>query len=139
MLYPDTVEADKLVHKPWFAACILAAAFLIFFAFDLTGTVFGEFMRPAIGEPGDSGLYGRFAVALAVAMLFVANVVLIGFLPLGVQVAVVWVELLILFLSFFYTFDLSFPFIADKVPFMITHFPAHCFITDRLVEEMAVI
>lgn len=120
MLYPDTVDPDKLVHKPWFAGCILAAVFLLFFAFDLTGTMFGEFMRPAIGEPADSGLYGRFAVALAVAMLFVINIALIGFLPLAAQVGVVWLELLILFLAFFSTFDLSFPFIAKKLPFMVT-------------------
>ncbi len=120
MLYPDTVEGDILVHKPWFVASMFAAVFVIFFALDLTGTIFGDLMRPAIGEPSQSGLYGRFAVALVTAILFVLNLVLIGFLPLGAQIGVVWVELLVLFLSFFYTFNLSFSFIAQKVPFMVT-------------------
>ncbi len=120
MLYPDTVEPDKLVHKPWFIACVFAVSFLLFFALNLTDSVFGDLLRPVIGEPVESGLYGRFAVALVVAILFVVNVALIGFLPLAAQIGVVWTELLILFLAFFYTFDLSLPFIAQKLPFMIT-------------------
>ncbi len=120
MHYSDTVDAAKLVHKPWFAAVVFAVAFALFFSFDLTGSIFGELMAPAIGNPADSGLYGRFAVALVLAILFVINIVLIGFLPLPAQIGVVWAELLILFLSFFYTFDLSFSFIAAKVPFMVT-------------------
>jgi len=120
VLYPDTVEGEKLVHKPLFVGGLFAVAFVLFFALDLTGTVFGELMRPAIGEPSQSGLYGRFAVALVVTILFVLNIVLIGFLTLGYQIAVVWLQLLVLFLSFFYTFDLSFSFIAQKVPFMVT-------------------
>ncbi len=120
MLFSDTVDASKLVHKPWFAAVIFGVALVLFLALDLTGSIFGELMRPVIGEPADSGVYGRFAVAFVVAILFVINIVLIGFLPLSAQVGVVWAELLILFLSFFYTFNLSFTFIAAKVPFMIT-------------------
>ncbi len=120
MLYPDTVEGEKRVHKPLFVGGLFAVAFVLFFALDLTGTVFGELMRPAIGEPSQSGFYGRFAVTLVVTILFVINIVLIGFLPLGYQIAVVWLQLLVLFLSFFYTFDLSFSFIAQKVPFMVT-------------------
>ncbi len=120
MLYSDTVDASKLVHKPWFSAIVFATAFGLFFLLDLSGSIFGELLRPAIGDPAESGLYGRFAVALVVALLFVGNVVLIGFFSLSAQVGVVWAELLILFLSFFYTFDLSFSFIAAKVPFMIS-------------------
>ncbi|VAW00270.1 ABC transporter, permease protein (cluster 3, basic aa/glutamine/opines) [hydrothermal vent metagenome] len=120
MLYADTVEQDKLVHKPWFLACLFGAVFLVFFAFNLTGTIFGEFMRPVIGDPAQSGIYGRFAVAVAVAVLFAINIALIGFLPRPWQIGVVWLQLLVLFLSFFYTFDLSFSFIAQKIPFMVT-------------------
>jgi len=120
MLYSDTVEANKLVHKPWFAVIIFAVSFALFFSLDLSGSIFGELMRPVIGEPADSGLYGRFAVALVLAVIFVFNIVLVGFLPLAAQVGVVWFELLVLFLSFFYTFNLSLSFIASKLPFMIT-------------------
>lgn len=120
MLYPDTVEADVLVHKPWFIATMFAVVLAIFLAFDLTGTTMGDLMRPVIGDPLQSGLYGRFAVAFVVAVIFSLNVVLIGFAPMKVQIAIVWLELLMLFLAFFQTFDLSLPFIWEKLPFLIT-------------------
>ncbi len=120
MLYADTVKRDKLVHKPWFLTAVFGAIFLVFFTFDLSGTIFGEFMRPVIGDPAQSGIYGRFAVAVALAVLFAINVALIGFLSLRWQIGVVWLQLLVLFLGFFYTFNLSFTFIAQKVPFMVT-------------------
>lgn len=120
MLYPDTVESEVLVHKPWFVATLFAAVFAFFLLFDLTGTSLGEVMRPVIGEPSQSGFYGRFAIAFVIAVMFCLNIVLIGFASLRVQVAVVWFELLLLFLAFFTTFDLSLPFIAEKLPFLVT-------------------
>lgn len=120
MLYPDTVESEVLVHKPWFVATLFVMVFAVFLAFDLTGTSMGELMRPVIGAPAESGFYGRFAIGLVIAVLFCLNIVLIGFASLRVQVAIVWFELLLLFLAFFTTFNLSLPFIAEKLPFMIT-------------------
>ncbi|WP_112714775.1 amino acid ABC transporter permease [Rhizobium sp. BK696] len=120
MLYPDTVESEVLVHKPWFIATMFAVVLAFFLMFNMTGTAMGELMRPVIGDPAASGLYGRFAIAFVIAVMFVLNVVLIGFAPLRVQIAVVWLELLLLFLAFFATFHLSLPFIAEKLPFMIT-------------------
>ena len=32
MLYPDTVEAEALVHRPRFVAAVFAVVFVIFFA-----------------------------------------------------------------------------------------------------------
>ncbi|AOF93493.1 amino acid ABC transporter permease [Sinorhizobium sp. RAC02] len=120
MLYPDTVESDVLVHKPWFVAGLFAVVFAVFLAFDLTGTSLGDLMRPVIGDPAESGVYGRFAIAFVIAVTLCLNIVLIGFAPLKVQVAVVWSELLLLFLAFFTTFNLSLPFMAEKLPFLIT-------------------
>lgn len=120
MLYPDTVESDVLVHKPWFVAVLFAVVFAVFLAFDLTGTSLGALMRPVIGDPAESGVYGRFAIALVIAVIFCFNIVLIGFASLKVQVAVVWSELLLLFLAFFATFNLSLPFMAEKLPFLVT-------------------
>ncbi|WP_421591388.1 amino acid ABC transporter permease [Shinella sp. M27] len=120
MLYPDTVESEVLVHKPWFVATLFVAVFASFLAFNLTGTSLGEVMRPVIGEPAESGFYGRFAIAFVIAVVFCLNIMLIGFASLRVQVAVVWLELLLLFLAFFTTFNLSLPFIAEKLPFLIT-------------------
>jgi polar amino acid transport system permease protein len=120
MLYPDTVESEVLVHKPWFVAVMFGAIFALFLAFDLSGTSMGELMRPVVGEPLESGLYGRFAIAFVISVVFCLNVVLIGFASLRVQITIVWLELLLLFLAFFKTFNLSLPFMAEKLPFLVT-------------------
>jgi polar amino acid transport system permease protein len=119
MSFADTVETDVLVHKPWFVAALFLAVFLLFLAIDLTGTAAGEWMRPVIGEPSESGLVGRAAISFTIATLFCLNVFAIAFLPVPVQIGVVWIELLALFLAFFQTFDLSLPFIREKLPFMV--------------------
>ena len=49
MLYPDTVEAEILVHKPWFIATMFGLVFAIFFSFNLTSTGFGELLRECWG------------------------------------------------------------------------------------------
>jgi len=55
------------------------------------------------------------------AVLMVLNLLAISLIPnFRLQVISVWVELLILFLSFFYSFDLSFEFIRSKIWFMVT-------------------
>ncbi len=120
MLFADTVVPDPAVHKPRVMAIMLAIGFVIFSLMGLNDTVFGEFMRPAIGEPSESGLFGNLAIGLVMSLIFTANIVLIGFLPFRLQVIVVWIELLLLFLSFFYSFGLDFVFIKSKVWFMIS-------------------
>ncbi|WP_166416405.1 amino acid ABC transporter permease [Cochlodiniinecator piscidefendens] len=120
MLYPDTVQRDPLVHKPKFIALTIFLSMLVFAAINLNGTIIGELMRPVIGEPSESGLFGRLSTGLVLGILFAVNIVLIGFLRFRWQVLVVWLELLALFLSFFYSFDLNFEFIRSKLWFMIT-------------------
>ena len=120
MLYADTVVSDPLVHKPKVIAAMLVAAAVFFTAVNLNATLFGELMRPVIGEPSEAGLYGQFAIGLVLAVLFTLNVVLIGFLKFRLQVIIVWLQLLCLFLAFFYGFDLDFVFIRSKVWFMVS-------------------
>lgn len=120
MLYADTVERTVLIHQPRFVALIFGAVFIVFFAMDLSQTVFAELMRPVIGGPEYSGFHSRFAIALVISIIFTSNLVLIGFLSLPVQIVIVWFELLILFLCFLYTFHLSIPFMLEKAPFLIT-------------------
>ncbi|MUZ74503.1 ABC transporter permease subunit [Agrobacterium vitis] len=120
MLYQDTVESDVIVHKPWFVAILFVVVIAFFLSFDLTASTFGELMRPVIGDPLQSGFYGRFAMAFVIAVLFCANTILIGFAPLKVQIGVVWLELLLLFVAFFNSFHLSLPFIASNLPYLIT-------------------
>ncbi|MEE9447752.1 MAG: amino acid ABC transporter permease [Arenicellales bacterium] len=120
MLFADTVKNKVLVHKPKFLIIMLISLIIIFSLFNLTDTIFGEFMRPVIGDPAESGWYGRLSTAFVVALIFLLNIVLIGFMPFRAQIIVVWLQLLTLFLSFFYSFDLNFEFIRSKIWFMIT-------------------
>jgi polar amino acid transport system permease protein len=120
MLYQDTVESEILVHKPWFVISIFVVVLAAFLMFNLTGTTFGELMRPVIGDPAQSGFYGRFAIAFVIAVIFCLNIVLIGFATLKLQIAIVWVELLLLFLAFSLSFNLNFPFIWQNLPYLIT-------------------
>ncbi len=120
MLFADTVVPDPAVHKPKVMAIMVAVGFVLFSLMGLNDTIFGEFMRPVIGEPKESGLFGNLATGLVISIIFTINVVLIGFLPFRAQVFVVWIELLALFLAFFYSFGLDFTFIRSKVWFMIS-------------------
>ncbi len=70
--------------------------------------------------PPTGGLHARLVVNFTLALLFCANLLGLSFLRFRVQVLVVWVELLVLFLGFFYLFDLSLAFMQRKIGFMVT-------------------
>ncbi|PRY23858.1 amino acid ABC transporter membrane protein (PAAT family) [Aliiruegeria haliotis] len=96
------------------------ASLLLFMALDIRGSMLGEMLRPAIGEPADSGLYGRFATGLVATFLLGVNLVVLDLLPRRLQLPVVWLELLALFLAFFLSFGLDFAFIQKKLWFLIS-------------------
>jgi len=62
----------------------------------------------------------RLVSSLLLALIFAANWKLLRLLPRFYQVVGVWIELFVLLMLFFYSFDLSFGFIAKKVGFLIT-------------------
>ncbi len=119
-MFVDTVIEDKSLHKPAFLFGLFIAVLAIFFAFNFTDTFFGEFLRPVIGEPEESGFFGRFAVSVVLAVLFVLNLFVISFFRLKLQIAIVWIELFLLFLAFAYSFDLKMSFIQSRVGLMVT-------------------
>ena len=115
----DTLS--ELWEQRAFRWLLLALVSFAFFTYtDLRTTGFAELLRPAIGDPAESGVHGRVACALVAAVLFILNIVLIRLLPRYLQVLAVWFELLVLFLAFFYSFDLSFEFIGRKIGFLIS-------------------
>ena len=117
----DTVTEDVLLRKPKFIAFLFATLLLCFLIFDPSESIMGHLLEPALGDPEESGLYGRFVTSFMLAVLLVLNLLAISFIPIfRLQVIAVWIELLILFLSFFYSFDLSFEFIRSKIWFMVT-------------------
>ena len=119
-MFRDTVEEDKLLHQPKFLALLFVFAFLAFILMDLSQTFVGYLLEWVIGDPESSGIYGRLVVAFTLAILFVLNLIFISFLQFRFQVMVVWFELLILFLLFFYSFELSMAFIQKKLPILLT-------------------
>jgi len=119
-MYVDTVTEDKALHKPVFLIGLFVAVLTFFFVFNLTDTFFGEFLRPVIGEPKESGFFGRLAVSVVLAVLFVVNLFVISFFRLKLQIGIVWVELFLLFLAFAYSFDLKMSFIQSRIGLMIT-------------------
>jgi len=58
----------------------------------------------------------RWLTLLALSALAVGNFWLIARLPFPLQVGLIWAELLALFLLLFYSFDLSYDFIAERSP-----------------------
>lgn len=117
----DTVTEELLLRKPRFVLIIFALACIAFIIIDPSQSAMGHFLAPVAGDPAASGFYGRFVTSFTLALLFVLNLVVISLLPeFRYQVTVVWIELFMLFLTFFYSFDLSFAFIQSKIWFMVT-------------------
>jgi polar amino acid transport system permease protein len=120
-LIQDTVTEDILLRKPQFIGLLFAIIFVVFFIFDPSQSLMGSLLEPALGNPAESGVYGRFFTSFMLSAIFVLNLVAISFIPqFRFQVIVVWIQLLVLFLTFFYSFDLSFEFIQSKIWFMVT-------------------
>jgi len=115
-MFVDTVVEDKALHKPVFLFGLSIAVLAIFFAFNFTNTIFGEFLSPVIGNPEESGFFGRLAVSFVLTILFVGNLLLISFARLKIQILIVWIELFLLFLAFAYSFDLEIAYIFSGKP-----------------------
>ena len=115
-MFVDTVIEDKALHKPAFLAGLSITVLAIFFAFNFTNTIFGEFLSPVIGNPEESGFFGRLAVSFVLTILFVGNLLLISFARLKFQILIVWLELFLLFLAFAYSFDLEIAYIFSGQP-----------------------
>ena len=117
----DTVTEELLLRKPSFILLLFLLVFIGLFILDPSQSAVGHFLAPVAGDPETSGLYSRFVTSFTLAFVFVLNLIFISLLPsFRLQVVVVWIELLLLFLAFFYSFDLSFEFIQSKIWFMVT-------------------
>ena len=119
-MFVDTVVEDKALHKPAFLIGLSVTVLAIFFAFNFTNTIFGEFLSPVIGNPDESGLFGRFVVSFVLSVIFVLNLLAISFARLKIQILIVWFELFLLFLAFAYSFDLKMSFIQSRIGLMIS-------------------
>jgi len=119
-MFVDTVVEDKALHKPVFLIGLSVTVLAFFFALDFTNTIFGEFLSPVIGNPKESGLFGRLVVSFVLSVIFVLNLLAISFARIKVQIFIVWIELFLLFLAFAYSFDLKLSFIQSRIGLMIS-------------------
>ena len=119
-MFVDTVIEDKSLHKPAFLLGLSIAVLAFFFAFNFTDTIFGEFLSPVIGNPQESGFFGRLVVSFVLTIIFVLNLLLISFAKLKIQILIVWIELFFLFLAFTYSFDLNISYIFKNEFFCST-------------------
>jgi polar amino acid transport system permease protein len=99
-----------------FLGVVLAAA-----AIDLTDTALGRALLPAFGSTigVDGGMAARILIGIVLGVLAVLNLLVLTLLPFRWQVLLMWAELLILFLAFFTSFDLSYPFIWSRLIYLI--------------------
>lgn len=100
---------------------MVALVVLAAFAYDFSGTRFDQTLAPVIGlgDGIEESFLSRLVIAILLGVLVWLNSAFLSRMPFRVQVVIVWAELLFLFLAFFYSFNLSFPFIIDRLPILI--------------------
>ncbi len=99
---------------------ILAVVVLALFQMGVSSAWLGHAVPMSAAWLTENPVTGRLVSALLIALILAANWKLLRQLPRRWQVAGVWVELFVLLMLFFYSFDLSFTFIAKKIGFLIT-------------------
>jgi len=118
-MYHDNIIYKKKSNDPQFLLAVAVVLFLGSYLLNLGNSALSHFLQPLLGNTPDSLTARNIAIGLGIAALGTLNFHVLGRLKFKVQTTVVWVELLILFLAFFDTFDLSYSFILDKVGFLI--------------------
>ena len=94
----------------WVLGFVLVVVCLSPFGFDgLTTLLFGP----------DAPTSMRWATVAIVALVVLVNIWLIGKFPFQLQVFIAWLELLALFLIFFWSFDLSYEYIWSRLRFLL--------------------
>ncbi|MDW5315891.1 amino acid ABC transporter permease [Rhizobium sp. PL01] len=99
---------------------IFALVAAALFALGISSAWIGKLFPPAIDWLKDNKQLGRALSAIAIALIIAFNWKLLQLLPRRQQIVTVWIELFVLLMLFFYSFDLSLSFIARKIGFMIS-------------------
>ncbi|MFK0094704.1 amino acid ABC transporter permease [Pseudomonas sp. NPDC090592] len=118
-MYKDHIVKPRATDNPAFMGLVTAMIFALALFYGVGDGSLARLMGPIVLDL-QAPLLRNIAVAGTLAVTLVLNLFILGRFPLRAQVITVWCELLLLFLLFFDTFDLSYSFIASKVGFMIT-------------------
>ncbi len=90
------------------------------FSLGISSAWIGKLFPSAIDWLKENKQLGQAISAIALALIVAFNWKLLQLLSRRQQIAAVWIELFALLMLFFYSFDLSLPFIAKKIGFMIS-------------------
>ncbi|HQU70535.1 MAG TPA: amino acid ABC transporter permease [Albidovulum sp.] len=101
-------------------AVLLSLITLLFYAMGISSAWLGKLVPSLADWLTESPNMARFVASAAIALIFYVNWKLLRLLPRMWQTVGVWIELFSLLMLFFYSFNLSFSFIAKKIGFMIS-------------------
>lgn len=102
------------------ALLILAVVVAVLYALGVSSAWIGHALPSSMDWLKENPATGRFVSSVLIALIIAANWKALRQLPRRQQVVAVWLELFALLMLFFYSFDLSFTFIAKKIGFLIT-------------------
>ena len=119
MHFADNIDYPPLLGRPAVFAPGLAILFLLLLRWNIGTTAIGHAFTGLFGLSGLSAWSGNVVVAGLATLLAGFNLAVVLRLKLRWQIYVVWLELAVLLLLFFYTFNLSFDFIGRKIGFLL--------------------
>ncbi|TPI55064.1 MULTISPECIES: amino acid ABC transporter permease [unclassified Mesorhizobium] len=102
------------------AALVLALLAAGLYAMGIKSSWIGSVIPVASGWLQANPALSRAVSAVLIALIVLVNCKLLLLLPRRQQIVGVWIELFVLLMLFFYSFDLSLAFIARKIGFLIT-------------------
>ncbi|KNC17026.1 amino acid ABC transporter permease [Pseudomonas sp. RIT-PI-a] len=118
-MFKDHIVKPRATDSPVFMGTVATVCFAVTLFAGLGESGLARLMAPVLLDL-QAPLARDVAVAVTFTLTLVLNLFVLGRFPLRAQIITVWCELLLMFLLFFDTFDLSYSFIATKVGFMIT-------------------
>lgn len=118
-MYQDNVTRPRVTDNLAFMAVFTVVVFALTFAGGVGNGSLSRLMAPIVAGV-EWPVMREAMIAFTLAVTLTANVFLLGKLRLRAQILCVWLELLVAFLVFFASFDLSYTFILSKIGFMIT-------------------
>ncbi|MBB2895568.1 polar amino acid transport system permease protein [Pseudomonas sp. AS2.8] len=118
-MYRDHIVKPRATDSLPFMAMVAVAVFFLACVYGVGEGGLARLMGPIVLDL-EAPMLRNIAVSGTLTLTLMLNLFILGRFPLKAQVVTVWCELLLLFLLFFDTFDLSYSFIFSKVGFMIT-------------------
>ncbi len=99
---------------------VLVVVAAVLYSIGVSSAWIGRILPSSVDWLKENQVVGRIVSSVLIALIVAANWKALRQLPRRWQVVGVWVELFVLLMLFFYSFDLSFAFIAKKIGFLIT-------------------